>query len=79
MSVSPKEYQQLHALFGRCAMAEDMEMLKAELYGYDPEKFYYFSPVAEPRMHISVIDLLTTFGPLFKRYIELNNNHKEEI
>lgn len=49
-------------------MAEDLDILKYELYCYDPEKYFYFSPVAEPQMHVSVIDLLTTFLPLFTRY-----------
>ena len=63
-----RELQQLRALFERCAMAEDLDILKYELYCYDPEKYFYFSPVAEPQMHVSVIDLLTTFLPLFTRY-----------
>ena len=63
-----REHQQLRALFQRCAMAEDLDILKYELYCYDPEKYFYFSPVAEPQMHVSVIDLLTTFLPLFTRY-----------
>ena len=81
-SLSNKQQQQLEELLQRCLLAEDLEVLKYELYCYDPVKYYYFSPVAEPQMHISMFDIASVFKPLYEKYeqsLNNNKNHKEKI
>lgn len=59
------ENGQLQQLLKRCALADDFNTVRYELYCYDPERFAYLGPHMG-EMEISFWDIYELFKPLFQ-------------